>query len=187
MSRNHTTGPPSCRILVAFRCLRAFRFVANQWLALRQISRLATRNFGILGAKCLILFGWGTWIRTRTNGVRVRGSTVNLFPSAAAISNRLAGRRVEHECFSPSGQGPLPIWCRLLSYSPRRSIPRDDQLPRIESVILSMEFTGRAAAVSWFRPPRRYSGYRRRVRKRHEPPFHVGKHDRDRKKAPEAA
>ena len=23
--------------------------------------------------------GWGTWIRTRTNGVRVRGSTVNLF------------------------------------------------------------------------------------------------------------
>ena len=26
-------------------------------------------------------FGWGTWIRTRTNGVRVRGSTVNLFPS----------------------------------------------------------------------------------------------------------
>lgn len=131
--------------------------------------------------------GWGTWIRTRTNGVRVRGSTVNLFPSAAAIGDRLAGRRVEHECFSPFGQGPLPIWCRLLSYSPRRSIPRDDQLPRIESVILSMEFTGRAAAASWFRPPRRYSGYRRRVRKRHEPPFHVGKHDRDRKKAPEAA
>lgn len=28
-----------------------------------------------------IQFGWGTWIRTRTNGVRVRGSTVNLFPS----------------------------------------------------------------------------------------------------------
>ena len=28
-------------------------------------------------------FGWGTWIRTRTNGVRVRGSTVNLFPKAA--------------------------------------------------------------------------------------------------------
>jgi hypothetical protein len=25
--------------------------------------------------------GWGTWIRTRTNGVRVRGSTVNLFPN----------------------------------------------------------------------------------------------------------
>lgn len=31
-----------------------------------------------------IQFGWGTWIRTRTNGVRVRGSTVNLFPSRRA-------------------------------------------------------------------------------------------------------
>lgn len=31
-------------------------------------------------------FGWGTWIRTRTNGVRVRGSTVNLFPSSAAVT-----------------------------------------------------------------------------------------------------
>ena len=29
-------------------------------------------------------FGWGTWIRTRTNGVRVRGSTVNLFPNVSA-------------------------------------------------------------------------------------------------------
>src|SRR5690606_8032086 len=27
--------------------------------------------------------GWGTWIRTRTNGVRVRWSTVNLFPKKA--------------------------------------------------------------------------------------------------------
>ena len=25
--------------------------------------------------------GWGTWTRTRTSGVRVRGSTINLFPS----------------------------------------------------------------------------------------------------------
>ena len=30
--------------------------------------------------------GWGTWIRTRTNGVRVRGSTVNLFPSRDRLS-----------------------------------------------------------------------------------------------------
>ena len=29
--------------------------------------------------------GWGTWIRTRTNGVRVRGSTVNLFPNRWAV------------------------------------------------------------------------------------------------------
>jgi hypothetical protein len=30
--------------------------------------------------------GWGTWIRTRTNGVRVRGSTVNLFPTGQPCS-----------------------------------------------------------------------------------------------------
>jgi hypothetical protein len=36
--------------------------------------------------KRLILFrrdsGWGTWIRTKINGVRVRRSTVELFPNA---------------------------------------------------------------------------------------------------------
>lgn len=32
--------------------------------------------------------GWGTWIRTRTDGVRVRCSAVKLFPSRIAI-NRL--------------------------------------------------------------------------------------------------
>ena len=32
--------------------------------------------------------GWGTWIRTRTNGVRVRGSTVNLFPNAVGCRVR---------------------------------------------------------------------------------------------------
>lgn len=40
--------------------------------------------------------GWGTWIRTRTNGVRVRGSTVNLFPS-----------RRGHEPRGPSGQAAV--------------------------------------------------------------------------------
>jgi hypothetical protein len=34
--------------------------------------------------------GWGTWIRTRTNGVRVRGSTVNLFPNSARERSRRA-------------------------------------------------------------------------------------------------
>jgi exopolyphosphatase / guanosine-5'-triphosphate,3'-diphosphate pyrophosphatase len=34
--------------------------------------------------------GWGTWIRTRTNGVRVRGSTVNLFPKSAGRMHRRA-------------------------------------------------------------------------------------------------
>lgn len=33
--------------------------------------------------------GWGTWIRTRTDGVRVRRSTVNLFPSkTGSLNNR---------------------------------------------------------------------------------------------------
>ena len=27
------------------------------------------------------IFGWGTWIRTKINGVRVRCSTIKLFPS----------------------------------------------------------------------------------------------------------
>ena len=40
--------------------------------------------------------GWGTWIRTRTNGVRVRGSTVNLFPNAP-----VAGFR------EPAGRPPI--------------------------------------------------------------------------------
>ncbi len=35
--------------------------------------------------------GWGTWIRTRTNGVRVRGSTVNLFPNALPCSAAVDG------------------------------------------------------------------------------------------------
>lgn len=37
--------------------------------------------------------GWGTWIRTRTNGVRVRGSTVNLFPSRCGLAARFASAR----------------------------------------------------------------------------------------------
>src|SRR6478752_7380479 len=37
--------------------------------------------------------GWGTWIRTRTNGVRVRGSTVNLFPNSRPAAAG-AGRHI---------------------------------------------------------------------------------------------
>ena len=40
-----------------------------------------TRESGLFGR-----IGWGTWIRTRTNGVRVRGSTVNLFPKNSATA-----------------------------------------------------------------------------------------------------
>jgi len=38
--------------------------------------------------------GWGTWIRTRTNGVRVRGSTVNLFPKKMLAALAGAGRHI---------------------------------------------------------------------------------------------
>jgi hypothetical protein len=42
-------------------------------------------------------FGWGAWIRTRTNGVRVRGSTVNLLPSS-----RASVREAIAECNPPA-------------------------------------------------------------------------------------
>jgi threonine dehydrogenase-like Zn-dependent dehydrogenase len=45
------------------------------------------------GASVEQSFGWGTWIRTRTNGVRVRGSTVNLFPSAGEGASPVAKSR----------------------------------------------------------------------------------------------
>ena len=38
--------------------------------------------------------GWGTWIRTKINGVRVRRSTVELFPNA--IRSRLSAPLVRH-------------------------------------------------------------------------------------------
>jgi hypothetical protein len=38
-------------------------------------------SFLVQIAKTLILFGWGTRTRTWTNGVRVRWSTINLFPN----------------------------------------------------------------------------------------------------------
>jgi hypothetical protein len=34
--------------------------------------------------------GWGTWIRTKIDGVRVRSSTVELFPNAAGADWRAA-------------------------------------------------------------------------------------------------
>ena len=40
-------------------------------------------------AKCLILFGWGTWIRTKIDGVRVRSSTVELFPKSGGADTKV--------------------------------------------------------------------------------------------------
>ena len=39
-------------------------------------------------------FGWGTWIRTKIDGVRVRSSTVELSPTGAPVRS---GRAIE--CF----------------------------------------------------------------------------------------
>ena len=39
-----------------------------------------------------IFSGWGTWIRTRTDGVRVRCSTVKLFPKRPTARRRVRGR-----------------------------------------------------------------------------------------------
>ena len=39
----------------------------------------------------LLYAGWGTWIRTKTSGVRVRCSTLKLFPSRMP-KHPLAGR-----------------------------------------------------------------------------------------------
>src|SRR5690606_13100590 len=49
--------------------------------------------------------GWGTWIRTRTNGVRVRGSTVNLFPIGRA-SERCGMKRCVYQ---DSAQGATTL------------------------------------------------------------------------------
>ena len=35
--------------------------------------------------KGVLIFGWGSWIRTNTDGVRVRSSTVKLCPNVGAI------------------------------------------------------------------------------------------------------
>ena len=40
----------------------------------------------------LIWSGWGTWIRTKTSGVRVRCSTLKLFPSRKPARKGAAGR-----------------------------------------------------------------------------------------------
>lgn len=67
-----------------------------------------------------IQFGWGTWIRTRTNGVRVRWSTVNLFPSRRVRQH--AKRAAEAPRALPCSRRPkivnpaLQFNCSLFSY-----------------------------------------------------------------------
>lgn len=44
------------------------------------------RNHGFFGR-----IGWGTWIRTKINGVRVRRSTVELFPTRVSLARSVSG------------------------------------------------------------------------------------------------
>ena len=37
------------------------------------------------------MIGWGTWIRTKTDGVRVRCTTIILYPSSNAVFSMLRG------------------------------------------------------------------------------------------------
>ena len=42
------------------------------------------------------MFGWGTWIRTKIDGVRVRCSTIELFPNPRSAGRfRLVGRHID--------------------------------------------------------------------------------------------
>lgn len=38
------------------------------------------------------LFGWGTWTRTKINGVRVRRSTIELFPNSREAMKSFAAK-----------------------------------------------------------------------------------------------
>jgi hypothetical protein len=44
--------------------------------------------------------GWGTWIRTKTNGVRVRCSTIKLFPKPSGRTNDADAKFASGECGS---------------------------------------------------------------------------------------
>ena len=62
--------------------IRSLRLVTTPYISKAYVAtHFGVQQHGWAVAKCLKSFGWGTWIRTRNNGVRVRGSTVNLFPS----------------------------------------------------------------------------------------------------------
>ena len=65
--------------------LRQFGYMAVIRLSRRSTESFAPLRFFLSVFKGL-KGGWGTWIRTRTNGVRVRGSTVNLFPNTFVFS-----------------------------------------------------------------------------------------------------
>ena len=70
------------------------------------------------------LDGWGTWIRTRTSGVRVRGSTVKLSPTGAIGVPAGFGWTTETEIVVES---PRSVWASdRLSRAPRQHASAHD-------------------------------------------------------------
>ena len=75
--------------------------LGRSWLALR-LSGSAVNACGLVSRQCptgkekgssreakpLFCFGWGTWIRTTINGVRVRRPTIERFPSRRCLKTR---------------------------------------------------------------------------------------------------
>ena len=64
--------------------------------------------------------GWGTWIRTRTNGVRVRGSTVNLFPNMGGPGKTGPARRLITNKLPGCKPGSCSF-CKLFEQSDRNA------------------------------------------------------------------
>ena len=55
--------------------------------------------------------GWGTWIRTRTDGVRVRSSTVKLFPSISAFCENSMAFSISISRYKPKLEKIISAWC----------------------------------------------------------------------------
>ena len=66
-------------------------------------------------------FGWGTWIRTKIDGVRVRSSTVELSPSGPSVErpSPMGTRLTDHRT------GFKPFECILWTVLVRRRIPSE--------------------------------------------------------------
>ena len=62
------------------------------------ISKNRKANYIIFSRRYI---GWGTWIRTRTDGVRVRSSTVKLFPSISASSENSMAFNISSSRYKP--------------------------------------------------------------------------------------
>jgi hypothetical protein len=95
--------------------------------------------------------GWGTWIRTKIDGVRVRSSTVELFPNArrAAVEGRRAAASGRLVAYFRGGSRPLCA-CRDIIRQRhalgRRGVPPAQNAPGLEGRAYSAP-----ATIAW--PP----------------------------------